>query len=882
MQQKQFGLPIGGRKRQGRFVVLPGILIAFLFGLILPAAARGDDTIVLKDLNEPIVLKFSEVPGADKLTPPVPNDRLQVCINGKAIDWAVLQLDWIEERIFIRLLGERADPNIGAHARQIRAMQRSFGSSRLSVCVKTNTGSCDNLVVSVEGSGKRHVLWIAVLILGLLMPFLFPRLVRTRVRDTDGRRIGAERLSLSGTIFYAWNLAVLASVAFVWATTGEWTMNQTAMSLLGLAGATRGGAKLVPGSNVGAIVAQPVSSGGATPPAPTKTSAVPLTDDPSKPGPAPQPPASPPAGNAATDDSPNVLAAIAQSVLRMFSQSLTDSDGPAVHRIQLAMWTVLLLGWYLRAVFLDWALPQFDLSLLGIGVASGGFHILSKPGEQISRSNLTLPKKERPMKVQKQHKVTANIGACLLCILALACTTAGSMAQDDSPMTIKPVKTPKEVGGATDAKGSPTQPGGNAATTQKSSGNKPADRDWKLANEPFLWLPEKDQNLLSAKPPHIKLSNISAMVADLSALDVAGATPDASDRKNCSDKTIPWIIQTAVWAPGSDAKPARVETYLYDAAKPPKQQKDLQRTRIYGSKKTCYVLLAYVSAAAIEPESNVVAHDRSTLGSDGQDFIELAGEPRTKGQAIGKIEVRKGQVAIGQFFAAKKKTPAPLQDLKDLLSFTVKGQASGTGAKTPVTSTWIFGLTELDNLPVPSDLWVQTGIPGTDYNPTDFTSLSEEVQFDNEGYYWYDFSIAFPLNKVDALEYNENDNNVQTRQVDLKTVYATANLFLMKADIKDPSTLWVPRLLFGIGIRGHPYDRMFVGAGFGFGFIHWAPLEAIQPFAGLSFNRIYVKQGTETSAILAGHTVHKLAVGINIPVKSVVDSLKNNSSKSGK
>ena len=133
---------------------------------------------------------------------------------------------------------------------------------------------------------------------------------------------------------------------------------------------------------------------------------------------------------------------------------------------------------------------------------------------------------------------------------------------------------------------------------------------------------------------------------------------------------------------------------------------------------------------------------------------------------------------------------------------------------------------------------------------------------------------------MDALEYNEGDNNVQTKQVDLKAVYATANLFLMKGDIKDPSTLWVPRLLFGIGIRGKAFDRMFVGAGFGFGFLHWAPLQAVQPFAGLSFNRIYVKQGAGTSAILEGHTVHKLVVGINIPVKSVVDRLKSNNSSS--
>ena len=217
---------------------------------------------------------------------------------------------------------------------------------------------------------------------------------------------------------------------------------------------------------------------------------------------------------------------------------------------------------------------------------------------------------------------------------------------------------------------------------------------------------------------------------------------------------------------------------------------------------------------------------------------------------------------------------APLQDLKDLLSLAKSGQ-SGGAKRTDTAPTWIFGLNQVDSLPVPSDMWMQTGRPGSEFNPTDFTPFSPEVQFDNEGYYWYDFSIALPLNSVDALEYNENDNLVQTKQVDLKTVYATANLFLKKADIKDHATLWVPRLLFGIGIRGKPYDRMFVGGGFGFGFLHWAPLQAVQPFAGLSFNRIYVKEGTGATAVQVGHTVHKLVVGINVPVKSVVDRLKS-------
>jgi hypothetical protein len=64
-----------------------------------------------------------------------------------------------------------------------------------------------------------------------------------------------------------------------------------------------------------------------------------------------------------------------------------------MHRIQLAGWTAILLVWYLRAVYLDWALPDFDISLVGISAASGAFHLASKRNERISRSEIISPER---------------------------------------------------------------------------------------------------------------------------------------------------------------------------------------------------------------------------------------------------------------------------------------------------------------------------------------------------------------------------------------------------------------------------------------------------------------------------------------------------------
>ncbi|MBS1858523.1 MAG: hypothetical protein JST11_24355 [Acidobacteria bacterium] len=856
--------------------------------LLLGGVCQAGELRHLTNLNEPIVLSFQEVPGAEQLSVPVQKGALQVCLNGTAADWVVPEMDWPQRKMIVRLLGPDGDAEAGVHARAIRGMmRRASGEDQLWVCVKTAAGPCREFSIAVGAAGSRETLWVAILGLGILLPFVFPRVLRTGVRDSRGNRTGWERISLSASTFYAWNIVVLASVAYVWAVTGEWTVNQTAMAMLGMAGATRGGAKFVPGSRLPAVSPQPVPGTGLGN-APPQAAAGGLVADPAQPGPSMQPPASPPAGSADAGPSPNAFAATSQAVLRILSQTLTDSDGPAAHRVQLAVWTALLLCWYARAVVLDWALPEFDLSLLGIGVASGGFHVLSKAGERISRTDIVPnTKKERPSRMRSTKRVAAS--AAVLLMLSGASL---SLAQ-----AVNPQKKPQpsgDTGGPTSSDDTTAGPKGTAPAG--GGGNdQPADRQWKLANEPLMLLPAADQNLPKTKPPYLAVPDIQALIKDLAARNVAGVVPD-SDRKNCTDPTEPWIIQAAVWSADKDDKPARVETYLYDPRKPPAKQEDLQRTRIYGSKKACFVLLVYASAASREAVRAAATRNPQTQANvakllrgpdelasgDAKAFMPVAGEPGVGDRGAGEgLFVRKLHAATGQFYAAKGKTAAPLQDLISLLSLGkfLQGKSGGTTATAPV---WIFGLNEVDDLPEPSDLWLQTGRPGPEVNPTAFTPYSPEVQFDNEGYYWYDFSVAFPVNKVDALEYNQGDSVVQTRQVDLKAVYATGNLFLHKADIKDPSTLWVPRLLFGIGIQGKPFDRMFVGAGFGFGFLHWAPLQAVQPFAGLSFNRVAQVEGSGSSAVVASRTIHKLVVGINVPVKSVVDRLKSSSSGGGK
>lgn len=360
-----------------RFLIVLSSLYFFPARDSYAAPARSME---LANLNQPIILRLDDL--AASLTPGI---KFQVFLNYAAADWITPQIDPTGGRIVVRLLGDPNDPNAAAHARQVRRMlENPAAGDMLAVCVKGATATCTDVVVSVKPVNRWDPLWIALLLASLALPWLVPRLLRTRVRDSDGRRTALERVSLTATVFYVWNFAVLVSIAFLRARTGEWIINRNAVALLGLGSAIRAGAKFIPGSRLGAILTQPIF---ASAPAAPGGVAPAIATDPKQPGPASQPPAAlPPTSD--TGPSPNIPA-VFQPILRIFSQTLTDADGLALHRIQFAAWTVILLAWYLRAVYLDWALPDFDVSLIGVSAVSGAFHLMSKPGEQISRSNLT-------------------------------------------------------------------------------------------------------------------------------------------------------------------------------------------------------------------------------------------------------------------------------------------------------------------------------------------------------------------------------------------------------------------------------------------------------------------------------------------------------------
>jgi hypothetical protein len=246
--------------------------------------------------------------------------------------------------------------------------------------------------------------------------------------------------------------------------------------------------------------------------------------------------------------------------------------------------------------------------------------------------------------------------------------------------------------------------------------------------------------------------------------------------------------------------------------------------------------------------------------------------------------VPKEQAEITQFLASKKKDPAWLTNVLSLISLA-QLQKKG-GKKVVPEPLTLYGTGHLQDVPVPSDIWVQAG--GSTITPEDwallpnqpsdefFRAVTPETEIDNEGKYWFDASVGIPTKKIDELEYIRNDNRIQTRNIGAESVLALANIIPRSIDIKDPKQWWHPRLLIGFGIRGRVLDRAFFGVGMGFAFGKLkdnALLQLFQPYAGIQ--RTVTRIDATATGAASVSSAWKLAIGINIPVKTATERLSS-------
>lgn len=158
------------------------------------------------------------------------------------------------------------------------------------------------------------------------------------------------------------------------------------------------------------------------------------------------------------------------------------------------------------------------------------------------------------------------------------------------------------------------------------------------------------------------------------------------------------------------------------------------------------------------------------------------------------------------------------------------------------------------------------------------TGQNEQIStqtYDNEGRSRFDLSLALPVNRVNELEFSAENNTVGARKIDKQKLYAFLNIFPVPIDTKGLELNRVPHLVVGVPITGKPLDNPFIGVGYGF--------NKVQFFVGTVFNRVREPQTLSTGAAATPAQLEadlrpryrsKFMMGINMPVRQVIDALK--------
>ena len=213
---------------------------------------------------------------------------------------------------------------------------------------------------------------------------------------------------------------------------------------------------------------------------------------------------------------------------------------------------------------------------------------------------------------------------------------------------------------------------------------------------------------------------------------------------------------------------------------------------------------------------------------------------------------------------AKSKMAQNVSDLLGLVQVAI-GVLSASPVETKVAYMG-FGL--MTQVPVPSDVTafgVESQTADTPDSPQKWVLVGQSAVYDNEGKYWWDASIAVPVNKLSLVDYSQANNTFTPKTINKQSVYGVIDLFFPKVDLKHVQ--YIPHPIFGIGFTGRPGENFMYGLSAG--------IPKLQFFIG----EAYADHTTQTGQ---QHYHHALTFGINLPVVSAIKQLANKKSSGSK
>jgi len=87
--------------------------------------------------------------------------------------------------------------------------------------------------------------------------------------------------------------------------------------------------------------------------------------------------------------------------------------------------------------------------------------------------------------------------------------------------------------------------------------------------------------------------------------------------------------------------------------------------------------------------------------------------------------------------------------------------------------------------------------------------------FDNEGKYFLDFSVGFPIKKVTDLQYINTSNALVPASVQRQSLFGFVNAYFKPVDIKNTSFSPWPHFVGGVSLASQPLYNIIVGGAYG-------------------------------------------------------------------
>ncbi len=225
-----------------------------------------------------------------------------------------------------------------------------------------------------------------------------------------------------------------------------------------------------------------------------------------------------------------------------------------------------------------------------------------------------------------------------------------------------------------------------------------------------------------------------------------------------------------------------------------------------------------------------------------------------------------------------KKVPANLQHLLTLFQTFAPG-TTGPSAITPhveEVTTDHYGWGALDLQYDPSDITVSSTTRAVKNGAADSSpeaKLSDDITFDNEGGYNFDFGFAVPIKKISQVNVNFTNGTATPVKVNDLSVFMVVDGYLKPVDVKSSRWTSWPHPLAGVAFAKQPLNRILVGGA-------WGPR-----FAELYLGAMFVKQpkrtagdsckGSNTSGVVTGSYQYcaQFSIGINLPVSGIASAL---------